>query len=71
MEVQSFQGFAHSAQTLVIAALVFVACYYIPKLNFYAQVSKLPAFSQGGEKQRTEFLKHGKSMYLQGYEKVG
>ncbi|KAL5448482.1 hypothetical protein PMIN07_001004 [Paraphaeosphaeria minitans] len=69
MEVQSFRSLAHSAQTVVIAALIFVACYYLPKLNFEAQLAKLPAFAEGGEKQRNEFLKHGKSMYLQGYEK--
>jgi hypothetical protein len=71
MGVQIYQGFAHSAQTVVIAALVFVACYYLPKLNFKAQIAKLPSFSQDGKKQRNEYLQHGKSMYLQGYEKVG
>lgn len=70
MEVQSFQNLAHSAQSVVIAALIFLACYYLPKLNFKAQVAQLPAFAQSGEKERKEFLKHGKSMYLQGYNRV-
>lgn len=71
MEVQSFQGLAHSVQTVALAALIAVACYYFPKINLNAQLAKLPSFgTESGEKQRTEFLKHGKDMYLQGYEKV-
>ncbi|KAL1605327.1 hypothetical protein SLS60_004875 [Paraconiothyrium brasiliense] len=70
MEVQSFQGLAHSVQTVALAALIAVACYYFPKINLNAQLAKLPSFgTESGEKQRTEFLKHGKDMYLQGYEK--
>ncbi|KAJ4355937.1 uncharacterized protein N0V89_003962 [Didymosphaeria variabile] len=70
MGVESFQGLAHTVQTVAIAALIAVACYYFPKINLNAQLAKLPAFgAESGEKQRTEFLKHGKDMYLQGYEK--
>jgi hypothetical protein len=70
MEVQTFQSLAHSTQTVVIAALVLVACYYIPRFNFNAQLAKLPAFGETGEKQRNDFLKHGKKMYLQGHKRV-
>lgn len=71
MEVQTFQGVARFAQTLAIAGLIFAACYYFPRINFLAQLGKLPAFgAERGEKQRTEFLKHGKDLYLEGYRKV-
>jgi hypothetical protein len=67
MEVQTFQSLAHSAQTVAIAALTLFACYYFSRFNLNAQLAKLPAFGETGEKQRNDFLKHGKKMYLQGY----
>ncbi|KAJ4297925.1 hypothetical protein N0V90_005824 [Kalmusia sp. IMI 367209] len=70
MEVQTFAGLAHSFQTLALAALVFAACVYLPRINYNAQLAKLPAFgATSGEKQRNDYLKHGKRLYSEGYQK--
>ena len=71
MELQ-YAGLAHSVQTAVIAALIFAACAFLPKLNYKAQVAKLPVFGgpKSGEKQRQTFLNSAKKIYISGYEKV-
>lgn len=62
---------AHSAQTVIVATLVVLVCLYIPKFNLNAQLRKLPAFGGGNnEKQRSEFIKNGKKMYIDAYKKV-
>ena len=64
-------GLAHSAQTVIAATLVVLLCLYIPKINLKAQLHKLPAFGGGNnEKQRSEYLKNGKAMYIDAYKKV-
>jgi predicted transposase YbfD/YdcC len=72
MDTQTLAGMAHTLQTVAIAALIFVACAYIPKLKQRAQLAKLPVFegSTGGEKHRQGYLKSAKDLYNEGYQKV-
>jgi hypothetical protein len=72
MEFQNFAGLAHTLQTAAIAALIFAACAYIPKLKYRAQLAKLPVFSgaNGGEKHRQGYLNSAKVLYKEGYQKV-
>ncbi|KAH6618782.1 cytochrome P450 monooxygenase-like protein [Boeremia exigua] len=70
MELQ-YTGLAHTLQTAAIAALIFVVCAFLPKLNYKSQLAKLPIFggSSSGEKQRQAYLSSAKKMYIEGYEK--
>lgn len=72
LEVQTFAGAAHTLQTAAIAALIFFACTYVPKVKQRMQLAKLPAFSSslGGEKHRQGYLKSAKDLYSEGYQKV-
>lgn len=71
MEVQTFTGLTYTLQTVAIAALVFAACVYLPKINHRAQIAKLPAFHNAisSETHRKEYIKSAKRMYKEGYEK--
>lgn len=72
MDVQTFTGLTHTLQTVAVAALLFAACVYLPKIDQNAHVAKLPAFHKAisSETHRKEYLKSAKRMYREGYEKV-
>lgn len=65
MGFQTLAGLAHTLQTAAIAALIFAACAYIPKLKYRSQLSKLPTLSSVG------YLTSAKEKYMEGYQKVG
>ncbi|KAF1996188.1 cytochrome P450 monooxygenase-like protein [Amniculicola lignicola CBS 123094] len=66
MEFQSLPGVDHTMQTAALAVLVIVAILYIPKINFMAQLARLPAHD---EKRRSVFFTSAKRLYGEGYEK--
>lgn len=64
-------GIGHSAQTVAIATVFFLGFFLFTKVNFNAQLRKLPAIGAGkGETYRKRFLEQGKAMYEDGYKKV-
>lgn len=71
VELQYLGGGSHMPQTIAIASIVFVALYFLPRINYRAQLAKLPAFSydQGSEKRAT-YLKSARSLYSNGYQQV-
>jgi hypothetical protein len=72
MDIQHWAGVSHALQTIAAASLVFAACVYLPRLNFKAQLAKLPPLDyEGGINSRTAFLQSAKKMYLAGYQQVG
>ncbi|KAK3215156.1 hypothetical protein GRF29_19g2392484 [Pseudopithomyces chartarum] len=63
-------GIGHSAQTVAIATVFFLGFFLFTKVNFNAQLRKLPAIGAGkGETYRKRFLEQGKAMYEDGYKK--
>jgi hypothetical protein len=64
MEFQTIAGLAHTLQTAAVAALIFAACTYIPRLRQRAQLAKLPTISS------ESYLKSAKELYKEGYQKV-
>ena len=71
METQNLAGLSHTLQTIAAASLIFAACLYISKLNFQAQLAKLPALNyEGGKSTRAIFLQSAKKMYIEGYRQV-
>ncbi|CAO2651171.1 Nn.00g094680.m01.CDS01 [Neocucurbitaria sp. VM-36] len=71
MDFQTFAGLSHTLQTVVLAILIFAVCAYFPKLNYRAQLAKLPVLGgpTGGEKQRQTYLSSARNMYDEGYIK--
>jgi len=73
MEFQTLAGLSHTLQTAAVAALIFALCTYLPTLKYKAHLAKLPLFngSETGEKQRQTYLTSAKTLYKEGYAKVG
>ncbi|KAF2798515.1 cytochrome P450 monooxygenase-like protein [Melanomma pulvis-pyrius CBS 109.77] len=71
MELQYLSGVSHTFQTVAVATIIFVACVLLSQVNYRAQLAKLPALVKEGssEKKRINYLKSGKRMYAEGYEK--
>jgi hypothetical protein len=72
MDLQVLSGVSHTLQTVTIATIIFAACVFFPKVNYRAQIAKLPALVQPGnrEKKRIDYLKSAKGLYTQGYKQV-
>lgn len=72
MDFQSLAGLSHTLQTVVVATLIFAACTYLPRINYRAQLARLPVLGEhaAGEKQRQNYLSSAKKMYHEGYTKV-
>lgn len=70
MEVQLL-GLDHSISTVAVATVIFLACLLFPKISYYTQLHRLPAFGSGSsEHRRNRYLKQAKNMYQDGYRKV-
>lgn len=71
MELQYLSGVSHTFQTVTVATIIFIACVLLSQVNYRAQLAKLPALVKEGssEKKRVNYLKSGKQMYAEGYEK--
>ncbi|KAF2712037.1 cytochrome P450 monooxygenase-like protein [Pleomassaria siparia CBS 279.74] len=71
MELQYLSGVSHTLQTVAFATIIFGACVFLSQVNYRAQLAKLPALVEEGssEKKRTNYIKYGKQLYAEGYEK--
>nr|QRG28988.1 cytochrome P450 steroid hydroxylase [Curvularia lunata] len=70
MDPQTVELVLRALQTTAIAAVLFVAWTYIPKLQYKAHLKKLPSLTpEGSVKARANFMASAKKMYQDGYEK--
>ena len=71
MDPQTVELVLRALQTTAIAAVLFAAWTYIPKLQYKVHVRKLPSLtSEGSTKARDSFMASAKKLYQDGYEKV-
>jgi hypothetical protein len=72
MDLQALSGVSHTFQTVTVATIIFAACVFLSQVNYRAQIAKLPAIVQPGnrEKKRIHYLSSAKSLYAQGYKQV-
>jgi hypothetical protein len=72
MNLQALSGVSHTLQTVTVATIIFAACVFFSRINYRAQIAKLPALVQPGnrEKKRIDYLSSAKSLYAQGYKQV-
>lgn len=65
LDLQAYTGLAHTMQTAAIAALVFAAVTYAPKVMRQVQLAKIPSFNTPkGTVQST------RNLFQEGYRKV-
>ncbi|KAF2689091.1 ent-kaurene oxidase [Lentithecium fluviatile CBS 122367] len=71
MDTQTLLGSTHALQTVVFATLFLAVCLLFPTVNYWAQLSKLPALgsSASGKKQQQAYMRSAKKLYREGYEK--
>lgn len=70
MELQVSSGIARYLPTAAIGLLVFATLWLLPRINFYAQLRKIPSYIYEDGGKRSTYLQSAKKLYNGGYQKV-
>ena len=69
MEPQILTQASHTLQTVGLATLFVALLYFLPQINYAAQLRKLPAYQYTDK--RSTYLKSAGKLYRDGYKQVG